>query len=227
MYQDAIAQVRESIFPVFFQVRRDEGAQIGVSGTGFFINDEGHFITAFHVISDVPQGARVLYVGNVPRTPLAQPVELEEVWSDATRDVFIGRVAEGQLPRVSLSAEPPRPGKSVCLCGYPLARLTQNSDGSINVANVREYWQPTFVIDGVRVDINQRHYVGFMTQHTSLRGMSGGPVFDPEGLVCGMDVATLTRRIPEPNGRETVVPNGVALGIDAIRQLLPSGIPLQ
>jgi len=226
MYQDAIAQIRGSIFPVFFQVRRKNKVQIGVSGTGFFINDVGNFITANHVISGTPQGAKLLYVGNVPQNPLSQLIELEEVWSDATRDVFVGRVSEGQLPSVRLGTDVARAGQSVCLCGYPLARLAQNRDGSINVQNVRQYWQPTSVIDGIQANVNQRHYEGFMTQHTSLRGMSGGPVFGPDGLVVGMDVATLTRRIPEPGGRDTLVPNGIVAGINVIRQLLPPEVEI-
>ena len=81
-------------------------------------------------------------------------------------------------------------------------------------------------MDGITADISQRHYQGFITQHTSLSGMSGGPVFDSKGDVYGMDVATLTRKIPEPDGGETIVPNGVAIGIDAIRELLAERIPL-
>ena len=132
MYQEAINVVRGSIFPVFYQVRRDNGTQIGVSGTGFFITDEGHFITAYHVITDVPTGARLLYCGNVPDTPLNRPVEIEEVWSDAGRDIFVGRVTEGPLPVLRLAPRGPQPGKSVCLSGYPLAQLSQNPDGTIN-----------------------------------------------------------------------------------------------
>ena len=226
MYQDAIDQIRQLIFPIFFQVQVENQVRIGVSGTGFFINEKGAFITANHVITDTPQGSRLLYVGNVPRNPIAQPIEIEEVWSDVVRDIFVGRVSASQLPPVNLGAAPVPPGQSVCLCGYPLARITPGPNNSINVQNVRQYWQPTTVIDGFQSNINDRHYVGFMTQHTSLRGMSGGPVFGIDGVVVGMDVATLTRRIPEPDGRETLVPNGIAIGINVIRQLLPQEIEI-
>ncbi len=49
--------------------------------------------------------------------------------------------------------------------------------------------------------------------------MSGGPVFDAEGQVFGIDVATLNRTIPEPNGRQTDVPNGVVINVVRIREI--------
>jgi S1-C subfamily serine protease len=56
--------------------------------------------------------------------------------------------------------------------------------------------------------------------------MSGGPVFDMKGRVYGMDVATLTRKIPEANGIETIVPNGVAIDVVTIKKILTSKITL-
>ena len=65
MYQHSIAQIKNSIFPVFFQSIQGPTTQIGVSGTGFFIDDQGHFITAHHVTTDVPPNSTLLYLGNV------------------------------------------------------------------------------------------------------------------------------------------------------------------
>lgn len=220
MYQDAIESVRHSIFPIFFQVQHKGVVRLGVTGTGFFITGEGHFLTACHVITDTPNGSRILYVGNVPYNPLNAPVEVEEVARDEQKDLFVGRVPAGGLPALSFLDEVIRPGKSVSLSGYPLARISQDTNGLINVSNVRPYWQPTFILDGLTANVNNREYRGYMTQHTSLRGMSGGPVFDMTGGIVGMDVATLTRKIPEQDGRETIIPNGVVVSVERIRELV-------
>lgn len=105
----------------------------------------------------------------------------------------------------------PKAGKSICLCGYPLAQLSQNPDGSINVRAVRQYWQPTFIIDAVTVADNGKNYIGFMTQDISLNGMSGGPVFDTEGVVYGIDTAFVQREISQKDKPAIQVFNGIAL----------------
>jgi len=210
MYQNSIEQIKKSIFPVFFQSIQGPTTQIGVSGTGFFIDNQGHFITAHHVTTDVPPNSILLYLGNVP-DKVIPPVRILEVFSDPVRDIFIGKVEMGGLPPVKLSFDKPKIGKNVSLCGYPLAQLFQNSDGSINVGNVRQYWQPTFIIDSITANINGKNYLGFMTQDTSLNGMSGGPVFDTNGIVYGVDVAMLTREIPQKDIGKISVHNGVVI----------------
>jgi S1-C subfamily serine protease len=227
MYQHAITRISKSIFPVFYRLIRGRETQIGVSGTAFFITSEGHFITANHVTTDIPAGARLIYGGNVPFTPISQPVEIEEVYRISESDIFIGRVQQGTLSAISFAHENPKPGKSLCLSGYPLPQLSLNPDGSINVSNVRQYWQPTFVIDFIKASIEHRQYIGFITQHASLRGMSGGPVFDIEGVVYGMDVATWKRKIPEPDGSETIIENGLVLGVERIREVINERIQMK
>lgn len=210
MYQSAFEKIRKSIFPIFHQSVQGPLTHVGVSGTGFFIDDQGHFITAHHVISDIPPNSSLLYLGNVP-DHVMPPVKIVEIYSDPARDIFLGKVESGGLAPVQLSFEKPKIGKQVCLCGYPLAQLFNDPNGSINVSNVRQYWQPTFIIDGITANNNGRIYQGFMTQDTSLNGMSGGPVFDPEGIVFGIDVAMLTREIPQKDRPSIMVHNGIVI----------------
>lgn len=220
MFSNAIKEIRNKIFPIFFQSIQGNLTQIGVSGTGFFIDNKGHFLTAHHVTVDVPLGSKLLYCGNVP-DKFVQPMDIKEVFSDPIRDIFLGKIDKDYLQAVNLSFDKVDIGKSVSLCGYPLAQLFKDPNGSINVSNVRKYWQPTCVIDYIAAEnINGRNYQGFMTQHNSLRGMSGGPVFDTEGIVCGIDVATMTREIPENNQQTTVVANGIVIELSTIKDIL-------
>lgn len=219
MFAKAIARVKQSIFPIFFERKQGNQITVGVSGTAFFIDNRGLFLTANHVIAGVPANSRLLYVGNVPHR-IFQPIELVEVLRDAGRDIFIGRIQSNYFPRVKFARKKPRLGASICLCGYPMARITLNPNRSINVSQVRQYWQPTYVIDYFRGTINNVQYDGFMTQHTSLRGMSGGPVFDVKGVVYGMDVATSSRNIPNPNATSITVNNGIAVGMTELYEFI-------
>lgn len=218
MYVEAIGQIRNSIFPILFEKQNDGSIKVGVSGTGFFVGESGHFVTACHVIDDIPVDAVPLYAGNIPRKPLKAPMRFTEVLRNDIDDVFVGRLEQETLPPVHLANERAATGQSICLCGYPLAIFGQDPNGSINVDGVRQYWQPTFAIDQVVTKQANRVYEGFLTQHTSLKGMSGGPVFGPDGLVYGMDVATMTR-IQGASEDDTVsVPNGVVVGVETIRR---------
>jgi hypothetical protein len=56
MYADAVAKMTESIFPIFFVRQDGECPVMGVSGTGFFVDDGGLFVTAEHFMSPPPDG---------------------------------------------------------------------------------------------------------------------------------------------------------------------------
>ena len=211
MYQNAIEKIKKSIFPIFFFTTDGQNTQMGVSGTGFFIDDKGHFLTALHVITEKPANSVFQYRGNIPDHIVNPPEVITEIYRDPVRDIFLGKInITGTTPVASI-LDRPKAGKSICLCGYPLAQLSQNPDGSINVSAVRQYWQPTFIIDAVTVADNGKNYIGFMTQDISLNGMSGGPAFDTEGVVHGIDTAFVQREIPQMDKPAIQVFNGIAL----------------
>jgi len=219
MYQIAIEKIKKSIFPIFFVKEEGQNTTFGVSGTGFFIDNSGFFITALHVITEAPFGAFFQYRGNIPDHISNPPQIITEVYRDPIRDIFLGKInISGTIP-VSIIADKPKAGKSVCLCGYPLAQLSINIDGSINVNNVRQYWQPTYIIDSITITEKGKNYIGFMTQDISLNGMSGGPVFDMEGYVHGVDTAFIHREIPQKDKPAIQVFNGVALENASIKDV--------
>jgi S1-C subfamily serine protease len=211
MYQSAIEKIKKSIFPIFFLSTEGQNTTMGVTGTGFFIDDKGHFLTALHVITEAPANSIFEYRGNVPENIFNPPEAIIEIYRDPVRDIFLGKLNISNTIPVSLVLDRPKTGKSICLCGYPLAQLSINSDGSINVSAVRQYWQPTYIIDTVTIAGDGKNYVGFMTQDISLNGMSGGPVFDINGVVHGIDTAFVQREIPQKDKPAIQVFNGIAL----------------
>lgn len=218
MYADAVANITESIFPIFYVHPQND--LVGVCGTGFFIDDTGLFLTSEHVMAAPPPGSTLYFYGKTPDEVCEPAVEIERVASDPARDLYLGRVPRDYLRPVELSDEPIRPGDSVCLSGYPLAILDVGPQGGL-VGNVRRYWEPTFSIDAAQALIDGRMYDGYIVQHSCFPGMSGGPVFDVEGKVRGMAAATLTRTIPAmPGETPTRVSNAIVIDVDHIRAFL-------
>ena len=216
MFADAVAKLTASIFPIFYAYEHEDGPIMAVSGTGFCVDDSGLFVTVDHSMNCAPAGATYYYYGNLPDQLIQPAVEIEWVASDPGRDLYLGRVGRGSLRAVELSGETVRPGDAVCLAGYPMAEVSIKAEGGV-VANVRRYWQPTFVLDATQAVVDGRVYDGYLVGHPCFSGMSGGPVFDVAGQVRGMAVATLTRTAPELTGDPTVVRNGIVLDVAHIR----------
>jgi S1-C subfamily serine protease len=217
MYADAVAQITESIFPIFYV--HHENNLVGVCGTGFFVDDSGLFLTSDHVMASPPPGSTLYYYGKTPDEVCAA-VQFEHVASDASRDLYLGRVPRDQLRGAEISDEPVRPGDAVCLSGYPLADLEVSPRGAL-VGSVRRYWQPTFVVDATQTVIQGRTYEGYIVEHACFPGMSGAPVFDMQGKVRGLAGATLTRTIPPlPGEMPTVVSNGIVIDVEHLREFL-------
>jgi S1-C subfamily serine protease len=223
MFADAVAKLAASIFPIFYTFEHDDRPMIGVSGTGFFVDDSGFFVTVDHIMHGAPGGS-TYYYGNLPDRLSRPAVEIEPVASDPGRDLYLGRVGRDYGRPVELSDEAVRPGDSVCLSGYPMAEVSINAEGGF-VANVRRYWQPTFVIDVTQAVVESRVYDGYLVGHPCFSGMSGGPVFDVEGKVRGMAAATVTRTEPALDGDPVVVRNGIVLDREHIRAFIEHNRP--
>jgi S1-C subfamily serine protease len=218
MYADAVAKITESIFPIFFVRQDGDVSTIGVSGTGFFVDDNGLFVTADHIMTCAPAGSTMYYYGRLPGHLCQVAVEVECVASDPARDLYLGRVTRDYHQPVEFSNEAVRPGNSVCLSGYPL--IVPWVPGGL-ARNVRHYWQPTFVIDATQAVVDNRTYDGYIVQDACFPGMSGGPAFDTEGKVRGMAVARHTRTIQQPgSGNPLVVANGIVIDVEHIRQFI-------
>jgi len=222
MFADAVARVTESIFPIVY-VQREAGL-VGVCGTGFFLSEDGLFLTSDHVMGSPPPGSALYFYGKAPDAVCDPAVELEHVWSDPAQDLYLGRVARDYLEPAELSDEPVRPGDAVCLSGYPLADIEMTPEGGL-LGHIRRHWQPTFAVDGAEVVIQGRTYSGYLVEHSCYPGMSGAPVFDTEGRVRGLVGANLTRTIPPlPDELPTVVANGIVIDVRHIRGFLETPV---
>jgi S1-C subfamily serine protease len=224
MFADAIAKITESIFPIFFAYEQDGVPTLGVSGTGFFVEEDGLFVSVDHIMNCAPAGSTYYFYGKLPDQVCQPAVEIERIARDPKQDLFLGRVTRDYLSPVEFSSEKLRPGDDVCLSGYPMAVLSVNAQGGF-VGNVRRYWQPTYVVDVTQAMVEGRTFDGYLVGHAAFSGMSGGPVFDTAGEVRGMAVATMTRTIPSLEGDPTLVTNGIVLDVEHIRAFMEAHRP--
>jgi hypothetical protein len=87
-------------------------------------------------------------------------------------------------------------GKSLCRFGFPFAEFTNfNHDllyDEIDFTNSGNKSSPSFPIDGIitRHVTDGQNIVGVELSTPGLRGQSGGPLFDINGIVCGMQSET-------------------------------------
>ncbi len=222
MYQKAIQVVRHSIFPIFLTKTENGKHILTAAGSGFFINDKGYFLSAHHVFHSNPDRTFMpVFLGNLPFQTTNKMVEIEEIYSDPSRDVFLGRVSSEFLTPVKMNFEPQNEGKSVVLSGYPMPIITVNPQhGGFELGNVRQYWQPTIIIDQFeKFAMNKAVPNVFMTQHAALNGMSGAPTFDLDGTVIGMSIATSNRKLPQSDG-EMRVDNGIVVKLSSLRDVI-------
>jgi len=210
MFTDSIQKVRKSIFPIFFF---GKNGTHGSLGTGFFIDTQGHFLTANHVIKALPEGGTLAY---------------KIIAQDINSDLALGKIDSELLPPLQFAKEKAKIGQSIALCGYPLPHIKANpvtNNGAtvgvnIDVTQVRQYWQPTMKMDRIRKNsFYNKPFDSFITQHPSLPGMSGGPIFDLKGNVVGVNTANATRQIQRSTSA-LKVENGIGIELSEVMNFL-------
>lgn len=141
--------------------RNEWGEQIG-SGSGFFVDDHGTFVTNYHVL----EGASTLTVEmqSGERYNLVYTVVL-----DAERDLAIMAVPAEQTPFVGLGSDQAlEVGDTVYVMGNPLGLDRTFSNGLVSARRV---------VDGSEV---------IQITAPISPGSSGGPVMDEQGGVIGI-----------------------------------------
>ena len=227
MFADAVARVVKGMFPIFAYTEIAPGQfNVTVLGTGFFINSNGDFASVAHLFDGHGPNVTFRYLGRLPEELVAPPLPITEVCRDDPRDVYVGRVAVKHGDFLALRDDAVETGRSVSISGYPLAQLSINTTGGLELGGVRRYFQPTFVLDaatGTTVGPTgiPRAHIGFIARDVGLFGMSGGPVFDVNGVVVGIQASVTDRRVSKSaDGREIAVENAIAIGSPAVVSVL-------
>ena len=95
MYSKSIQHAKGSLFPIIATIYKNGNvAGRQVAGTGFFINEEGLFATALHVVNGDPSIFQYGSLGNVPyaRFNNATPEPIIEVGRNPDLDLYLSLI---------------------------------------------------------------------------------------------------------------------------------------
>ncbi len=227
MFVKAIKKIEKAMFPIFrFDQISVNQSRVSVVGTGFFINTKGNFVSVAHIFNNVTLQTKFFFLGWLPDKIHNPSVEIEEIAKDDQNDIFVGRVQIKRSQFLDLSNKVPSAGETVCISGYPLASISNNPQGGLEVVGVRRYFQPSFVLDNAVVKMNNNGiniiHDGFLVRDFGLYGMSGGPVFDVSGKVFGMQASVTDPRVSSNGTNSISVQNAIAIRSNLILNFLKS-----
>ncbi|MGH6681264.1 MAG: trypsin-like peptidase domain-containing protein, partial [Bradyrhizobium sp.] len=153
-------------------------------GSGFFISPDGYAVTNNHVV-DKAESVKII-------TDDGQTHEAKVIGTDPRTDLALIKVEGGPFPYVKLSDKTPRIGDWVLAVGNPFGL-----GGTVTAG----------IVSARGRDINSSPYDDFIQIDAPVnKGNSGGPTFDTEGNVIGVNTA-----IYSPSGGSV----GIAFAIPA------------
>ncbi len=183
-----------------FQDRQDEGPgprRSSALGSGFVISEDGYIVTNNHVIAEADEITIEFYPGEGQP---AKSLEAEVVGTDPNTDLALLKVEPGSpLRYVEFGdSEAARVGDWVMAMGNPLGQGFSVSAGIVS-AKARS-------LRGTYDDYIQ-------TDAAINRGNSGGPLFNMDGQVIGVNTAILS-----PNGGSIGI--GFAMSSDVVSNVV-------
>lgn len=189
-----------SIFPIYKEYRRPtetEPPEFDIIGTGFFVTPCGHFITAKHLMEELPVDANGhchhrAFIYQIHHSQRHLHRFIQRMFPHPVADLmlcepeFVKDDASGQLilcdiPR--LSAEDPKPGEAVATYAYD--RATRRMDEQ-KIALAPKFIEGNFVESHPGGALGKQ-WPMYQVNLTIPGGTSGGPVFDSHGRVVGVN----------------------------------------
>ena len=176
-----------------FEQQNPQARPQGGLGSGFIISDDGQIVTNHHVVA----GAQVVEVTLAD----GRKFDAKVVGSDPATDIALLSIkADVDLPYVSFgTSEEMRVGDEVVAVGNPFGLSSTVTSGIIS-AKAR--------------DINSGPYDDFIQTDAAInRGNSGGPLFNNDGEVIGVNTAIIS-----PGGGSVGI--GFAVPSDLVRDVV-------
>ena len=242
MFQNACKDLLKTLMPIVVAWRTASGKVDFGIGAGMILNEEGWFITAGHILTEIAKldtaisspisKARGKRKSNKVTHYVsifgATNANVANAWVRDDVDLGIGRL-EGYEPKDGsvfprLRVREVEQGELLCRAGYPFVdgiRPEWNDKNGFKFANL--FPLPMFVNEAFVsrfANIGERG-VWIETSSPGLKGQSGGPLVDINGLVCGIQVNT--RHYPlefQGEGRNQVLNVGRAVAAQTIRDFL-------
>jgi len=138
--------------------------EVAKSGTGFYINNEGHIVTNNHVI----EGCNNIFSNNM---------QLDLIVNDPINDLAVLKSKNNNNNFIYLETSSPKKGEEVLVIGYPFGK-DLSSESKITQGIVSS-------LEGMGNDFTRLQIDAAIQP-----GNSGGPVLNKKGNVIGVAVAT-------------------------------------
>jgi S1-C subfamily serine protease len=216
MFARAVHVAQAFTRPLIVSTRLADGTVSSGCAAFVIVNDEGWMVTAGHVMSELAayqqQSAAPSGAGDSSRFTNVSywwgkdGVTVAEMTVDPLADLAIGRLDPFDrrevptYPTFGNSARPLLPGTALCRLGFPFHAIGAtflDATGQFELAE-GTLPLPLFPLDGIHtrlysvVDPTSHRQARFIEVSTpGLRGQSGGPVFDSEGVVWGIQSRTV------------------------------------
>lgn len=173
----------------------------GGVGSGFIMSEDGYVITNHHVVNGADQITVTLNDRRVFQARI--------VGTDELSDVALLKIEAQNLPTVEFGdSEAVRVGEWVLAIGSPFGLEFSAAAGIVSAK-------------GRAVPGNQTNYVSFIQTDVAInQGNSGGPLFNLEGKVIGINSQILSST-GGSNGISFAIPSNVALNV--VEQLRDTG----
>lgn len=205
LFAKAIELVAPFTHPVIVSRRSPAGIVECGCATFMVLNAQGHFLTAAHVLDWL-----LAAQASKQRTSLsywwgADRVNASRITYDRLLDLAVGTLepfdakAHSVFPTFRNPADVLRPGTSLCRLGFPFHEIKAQYEPSTDSFHLPPGTLPVprFPLDGMYTrqaileEQSSGRRVEFVELSTpGLRGQSGGPIFDTEGRVCGIQSRT-------------------------------------
>jgi S1-C subfamily serine protease len=185
----AIQQVAESASPSVVSISSDGG-----NGTGVVWDDQGHIVTAYHVVRHLEEVE--------VSSDSGETFTAKVVGRDRSSDIALLKVEAKLQPIQKGDSESLKVGQFVLALANPFGSKASATSGIITGVkrNIGGWW-------GVQID------EAIVTDARVNPGYSGGPLVDASGRMVGMNVALISSRgIAIPVGKVSEVVGRIASG---------------
>ncbi len=171
----SLAGVAKAVMPSVVTIRVDNGFGTSAIGSGFIVSSNGYVVTNDHVVQGLSDPATVMFSDSS-----TAPATL--VGADSESDIAVLKVSRTGLPAVTFGdSDSVAVGDPVLAVGAPL-----DLPGTVTYGIISALHRPLEITSGSGPT---RYYSAIQTDAAVNHGNSGGPLFDANGQVIGVDAA--------------------------------------
>ncbi len=218
MFIQAIELASKFTFPLIISNRHQDNTVSSGLGAFVIINEEGWFITAAHILQqndihkthlkeykEFVNGSKMVinpkWVLNHSLWFGADHHQFEKYIILPENDLAIGKLRNFNPSFVEsypkfVNPALIKPGKTLCKLGFPFYDINATFINNTFRYDPQLFPIPRFPLDGMltRIISNGKNPLWIETSTPGLKGQSGGPIFDTEGNIWG--IQSLTKHIP-------------------------------